>query len=265
MLKLMAKSTAAELQKAAEKDGEEMAKSFEETMLGLEAFIKGGGKKADKKVEEKVKDKKELDDQEALAKSLQAAEEKKGKEKKEDKGKESAEDLAKSLDMSKDKDGDDLVELNGDEVMAEIKKSLAVMVAKAVVSVRDSIIEHLNSQMDETRESQLLMAKALHINGKILGEAMHEIVEIGGQPKGRKSALSVFEKAVSGNGGAENHDEKGIQLDGKKIMAKALELNKLGKITPTDVGIINHHVTGGLPIPSRYQEHFDLSQMTVTQ
>ena len=57
---------------------------------------------------------------------------------------------------------------------------------------------------------------------------------------------------MSGNGGTAAKPA----LDTRAIMAKAVQLNAEHKIMPSDVGVINHYVTGGMGIPDRYAHLF---------
>lgn len=252
-MQLMAKSTAVEQERETKKKADELAKSVDEVMTGLDEFIKASV--AGVTTEAKEKEKKALDDA-ALAKSLQesqAAEKTK-------KDKETEAELAKSL-AGKEKPGEEAVELDGAEVIADFKKSMAHMIAKAVVSVRESLIEHITAELSKIRENQVLVAKALQVNGKLMHEVMHETVAIGDSGRPRKSMLTLLDKAMTGTGTTESGDAA-PKLDGNKIMAKAMELNRLGKITPSDVSAINHYVQGGHPIPARFQQHFVLSELT---
>ena len=244
--KLLAKSTAAELEKKQEEDGVDLAKSFDEVMLGLDAFIKSSIPSTDKKealdeatIMKSIQDEAALKEQDARAR--READEQK------------ADEFAKSLRDNGDEGG---TELDGEKVFADLKVALAKMLAKAIVSIR----EDMAAQFTQARDTQVLIAKSLSVNGKILKEAMHEVAVIGDQGRPRKSALSVFDKSMSGNGGNGNADSP--QLDVGRVMKKALSLNEQKKISPNDVGVINHYVTGGHGIPSQFAHLFQESDVT---
>ena len=255
-MRLMAKSTAAEIEKKAEEDGLELSKAFDEVMSGLDSFVKSSvASKADTKETEKDADK-ESDG--AILKSLQDVAD----------GKDAAVDAARARQAEIDRkanelakslsDSDDSVEeLDGAKVFAELKQTMAKMVAKAITAIR----EDMTAQLGKMQDGQVLIAKSLSVNGKLLKEAMHEVAVIGEQPRGRKSALTMFDKAMSGNGGA--GETKVPMINVKSVMAKALELNLAKKISPNDVSVINHYVTGGHGIPPQFVHMFpesDISQ-----
>ncbi len=254
-MKLMTKAAVADAEKAIQDAGDELAKSFEETMAGLEALIKGTTVDKDKE------EKKTAEDAEALAKSIQAKADKDKKDK-DEKAAETAEEMAKSLHAEKvpDAGGKEVEQLDAAEVIAEFKSAMANMIAKAVVSVRESIIGHMDAKLAEVRDGQVALAKSQLVNGKILKEAMHEVAVIGEQPRQRKSMLTVLDKSLSGGGGGGNDATPVISVE--KVMAKAIELNKNHVIMPADVGVINHYVTGGHGIPRQFAHLFPASEIS---
>jgi len=258
-MKLFAKSTAAELERETEKKAEDLQKSVNEVMSGLDDFIKASvSGKDETKGKEKEKDKAEAD----LAKSIQDL----GKKETDDKvkkDKETADELAKSLAGKEAANAGDTTEMNAEEVIADFKRTIAGMVAKACVSIRESLIEHVDAKVAEIRDGQVIVAKALLTNGKLMTETMHEVAAIGDQGRPRKSVLSLLDKSMSGNGGGAENQE--ARLDPQKVMAKALQLNREQTITPSDVNVINHHVMGGMPIPPKFSHLFKAEEISVTQ
>lgn len=277
-MRLMAKSTAgAVVDKEIEQAGQDLKKSYDEVMDGLDALIKAsvhgktehaespkgghagagasnhlhkseqsGGEKGAKKEDRKYEEKEDLE------------EETEAEERREEK--KLGEALSKGGDYGMEKSivpshEENVQELDGIEVFRQLQSDIRSMIAKAVVSIKQDLRAHVDARIAEMREADVIVAKALKVHGTMLGEAMSEMAAIGNQPKPRKSVLAVFDKSMSGNGG-DKTVEQTERPNPEAIVAKAVSLSAQKKLTPQDVSLIAHYVRGGMAVPAQYAPLF---------
>lgn len=246
MKRLMAKAVAT----VEEKDQSELdqqtsadlLKSFEEVMSELDTFVKSG-KQAQEKKEEIIKEEKPS---KVITKAKQAEEDEIDEDELE------AEDTLK-----KSVEAEDQGALDGIQVFKAFKKSIQKSIEKSVADLREALIGHIDERLTEVLESQVVVAKALNLHGKLSKEMIRDIAAFGQTGRGRKSVLTLMDKAMSGNGGTATEETEEKKLDINAILTKAVDLSAQKKISPSDVAQINHYVTGGMGIPAQYKKFFE--------
>lgn len=151
-----------------------------------------------------------------------------------------------------DKDKDDKDDGMGDNPMA---KSFEVTLADGTkVQAQDGteLVKALHERIDSTETT---MAKALETAIGLIKSQGEQIAALGGkvkalsgEGKGRKAVLTVTEKPAAGGLLAKSQEPEGITPE--QFMAKALDAQKLGRLTGLEVSVAEAHLNRGQQVPA---------------
>jgi hypothetical protein len=135
----------------------------------------------------------------------------------------------------------------------EMAKSFEVTLADGTKVQAQDGTELVKSLQERLETNETVMAKALETaialiksQGERIEALSGKIKALGSEGKGRKAVLSVVEKPAGTL--AKSTTEDGMKPE--EFMAKALDAQKLGRITGIDVATAEAHLNRGQPVPA---------------
>ncbi len=147
-----------------------------------------------------------------------------------------------------DGDEDDLlgksfvVELNGEQVEAVDGTALVKSLQTEISGLRAVQTSELG-QMREAISSAAALIKSLQADNARLTERLNALASSGG---GRKSVLRVHERPVAGD---DLRKSDPAPVGGADLMRKALEAQRAGRLSGTDVARLDAYLGRGLEVP----------------
>lgn len=151
--------------------------------------------------------------------------------------------------------GDGMGDDDGDEGKPPMAKSFRVKLEDGTEVDAQDGTELVKALQDRIEATEGTLAKALGTaveliksQGAQIAALSSKIKAIGGEGKGRKAVLSVVEKPAAGGDMAKSTAEAGMQPE--EFMVKALDAQKLGRITGLQVAVAEANLNRGQPVPA---------------
>lgn len=136
----------------------------------------------------------------------------------------------------------------------KMAKSFEVTLADGTKVQAQDGTELVKALQERLETNETVMAKALETavaliksQGERIEALSGKLAAIGGEGKGRKAVLTVVEKPA-GTPMAKSTTEEGMKPE--EFMAKALDAQKLGRITGIEVATAEAYLNRGQPVPA---------------
>ncbi len=143
---------------------------------------------------------------------------------------------------------------DGDEGKPMAKSFEVTLADGTKVQAQDGT-ELVKALQERIEGTETVLAKALETavgliksQGEQIAALAGKVKAMGGEGKGRKAVLSVVEKPAAGGDMAKSTDEQGMKPE--EFMAKALDAQKLGRLTGIEVATAEAYLNRGQPVPA---------------